>query len=109
MSTDTYAVMTALPALRGVRDRLKAKGWHVTEYGKNKQIEEWSVRAERDGGCTIHLTWEPEFQRLSGFVSAPCAMDPGWPEEKEEQEKEDGYSGSYDEPDLNSPPVLTPA
>ncbi|MEU8722433.1 hypothetical protein ACFZA4_00095 [Streptomyces antimycoticus] len=65
--------------------------------------------AERDGGCTIHLTWEPEFQRLSGFVSAPCAMDPGWPEEKEEQEKEDGYSGSYDEPDLNSPPVLTPA
>lgn len=36
-------------------------------------------------------------------------MDPGWPEEKEEQEKEDGYSGSYDEPDLNSPPVLTPA
>ncbi len=36
-------------------------------------------------------------------------MAPGWPEEKEEQEKEDGYSGSYDEPDLNSPPVLTPA
>ncbi|MEU9789643.1 hypothetical protein AB0E27_03310 [Streptomyces sparsogenes] len=99
----------ALPALRGVRDRLKAKGWRVTGYGRNKQTEEWSVEAERDGGYTIHVTWEPEFQRLSGFVSASCAMDPGWPEKKREQERENGYSDSYDEPTLNFPPALTPA
>ncbi|MEV6125419.1 hypothetical protein AB0M05_01150 [Streptomyces violaceusniger] len=98
----------ALPGLRGVRHRLDAKGWHVTEYGKDKQIEEWSVRAERDGGYGIRVTWEPEFQRLTGFVSAPCAMDPGWPEKKREEEKEQGYSGSYDGPTLNFPPALTP-
>ncbi|WP_145987757.1 hypothetical protein [Streptomyces hygroscopicus] len=99
----------ALPGLRGVRDRLKAKGWHVTEYGKNEQIEEWSVEAERDGGYAMKVSWEPEYQRLSGFVSASCAMDPGWPEKKREQEEEDGYSGSYDGPTLNFPPALTPA
>ncbi|WP_275557574.1 hypothetical protein [Streptomyces sp. 5-6(2022)] len=99
----------ALPGLRGVRHRLEAKGWHVTEYGKHKQIDEWNVRAERDGGYKIHVTWEPEFQRLTGFVSAPCAMDPGWPEEKRKEEAEQGYSGPYDGPTLNFPPALTPA
>ncbi|MFD0495828.1 hypothetical protein [Streptomyces rhizosphaericus] len=94
----------ALPALRGVRDRLEGKGWHITEYSKNEQIEEWSVEAERDGGYAIQVTWEPEYQRLSGFVStSSCAMDPSWPEKKREQEEEQGYSGSYDEPDLDFP------
>ncbi|OPF72852.1 hypothetical protein VT50_0230020 [Streptomyces antioxidans] len=99
----------ALPGLRGVRHHLKAKGWHITESGKDEQIEEWSVRAERDGGYQIHVIWEAEYHRLTGFVRAPCAMDPDWPEEKRKEEEEQGYSGPYDGPTLDFPPALTPA
>lgn len=100
----------AAPALRRLRDHLEAKGWEITDYDVNKRIQDWEVRAERDGYET-HAMWEPKFQRLSGFTSAPCAMDPDWPREKREQEMEDEYygEGSYDGPSLDFPPALTPA
>ncbi|MGP3942226.1 hypothetical protein [Streptomyces sp. 6N106] len=99
----------ALPALRRARDHLKAEGWRITHFGKDEQLEEWSVEAERDGGFSTGVTWEAEYHRLNGGSGGPCAMDPGWPEEKRKEEMEQGYSGSYDGPTLNFPPALTPA
>ncbi|MBA6435704.1 MULTISPECIES: hypothetical protein [Streptomyces] len=93
----------ALPALRRVRDHLKAEGWRITRFGKDEQLEEWSVEAERDGGFSTGVTWEAEFRRLSGGSGGPCAMDPDT-----SQEKDEPYE-SYGEPELNSfPPAMTP-
>ncbi|MEU8878240.1 hypothetical protein AB0D24_45385 [Streptomyces javensis] len=93
----------ALPALRRARDHLKAEGWRITRFGKDEQLEEWSVEAERDGGFSTGITWEAEFHRLGGGSGGPCAMDPDW-----SQEKEESYE-SYGEPELDSfPPAMTP-
>ncbi|GHJ31275.1 hypothetical protein TPA0910_57080 [Streptomyces hygroscopicus subsp. sporocinereus] len=93
----------ALPALRRVRDHLKAEGWRITRFGKDEQLEEWSVKAERDGGFSTGITWEAEFRRLGGGSGGPCAMDPDT-----SQEKDEPYE-SYGKPELNSfPPAMTP-
>ncbi|MEU5023705.1 hypothetical protein [Streptomyces milbemycinicus] len=88
-----------LAALRRVRARLEATGWHIKEFGEDRQIREWTVRAERDGGYRLSVTWEADSERLRGGTGASCATDPDWTEE----------DGLYYEPDVGAPPTLTSA
>ncbi|MGG7569134.1 hypothetical protein [Streptomyces sirii] len=84
-------------ALRSLRDHLTSTGWRITESGVSEQRHERTLKAERDGGYTIALTWEADRRRLSGGSSAPCATNPGWKES----------DGRYAEPSVGRPPVLT--
>ncbi|MEV0375963.1 hypothetical protein AB0I10_40705 [Streptomyces sp. NPDC050636] len=88
----------ALTALRRLHAHLQKEGWRITEYGENQQTKEWKLTAEREGGYGTGITWEPEFQRLSGGSGGPCAVDPDW---------SDDHPYSYG-PDVGHPPALTP-
>ncbi|MFG2290711.1 hypothetical protein ACGFOU_32110 [Streptomyces sp. NPDC048595] len=83
-------------ALRGLRAHLGSTGWRITESGDRAQRHERTLKAERDGGYTIALTWETDRGRLSGGTSAPCATNPGWKES----------DGRYAEPSVGRPPAL---
>jgi hypothetical protein len=84
-------------ALRRLRDHLTGTGWRITQFGDGEQRHERTLKAERDGGYTISLTWEAVRRRLDGGSSAPCATDPDWKES----------DGLYAEPSVERPPALT--
>ncbi|MFE1772707.1 hypothetical protein [Streptomyces sp. NPDC059008] len=84
-------------ALRRLRDHLTGTGWHITRSGDGEQHHERTLKAEREGGYTIALTWEADRRRLNGGSSAPCATDPDWKES----------DGLYAEPSVGRPPALT--
>ncbi|MGW7366775.1 hypothetical protein ACWGI8_25880 [Streptomyces sp. NPDC054841] len=88
----------ALTALRRLREHLTKEGWRITEYGEDQRTEEWSLKAERDGGYGTRVTWEGEFQRLRGGSGGPCATDPDWSDEPP----------YFYGPDVGHPPALVP-
>ncbi|NBE56300.1 hypothetical protein [Streptomyces boluensis] len=87
----------ALPALRRLRDRLKADGWNITDYGRNAPATEWELRATKDDRRTS-FSWRPEYGYFDGGIGTACAYDPAW------KEGDFGVPGE----DL-TPPELRPA
>lgn len=65
-----------LAALVRLRDRLKADGWDITSYERQRGSEDWILRTERDNRERQVYEWIAEGGRFSGGVYMECAYDP---------------------------------
>ncbi|GGT21701.1 hypothetical protein GCM10010271_26250 [Streptomyces kurssanovii] len=69
----------ALPAMRRLRDHLKAEGWDVVSFDSTPSGDNWTLRTERDGDGRQVYEWYADGGRFHGGVHAECAYLPAPP------------------------------
>lgn len=91
----------ALPAMRRVREHLKAEGWDIVSFDSTPSGDNWTLRTERDGNGRQVYEWYEDGGRFYGAVHAECAYDPA--------QAKDPYAGPDDATAGLSAPALRPA
>lgn len=66
----------ALPALRGLRDHLKSKGWEIVSFDPSPSGDNWTLRTKREGEGRMVFDWYEDGDRFNGGAHAECAYDP---------------------------------
>jgi hypothetical protein len=91
----------ALPAMRRLRDHLKAEGWDIVSFDSTPSGDNWTLRTERDGDGRQVYEWYADGGRFHGGMHAECAYLPTPPT--------DPYASPDDATTGLTAPTLRPA